>query len=352
MEKYLVKNNISLELALKSIVKSGSKCLIIVNDHKKILGTLSDGDVRRAILNKKGLNTKINSIYNKNPITILKKKFTNQLAQNIFNKHLIDLLPIIDEKNNIIKVILPSDVFTKSQKIEKNKLNSEVVIMAGGLGKRLDPFTQILPKPLMPIHDKPIIKHIIDRFVECGIKKYTITVNYKSKILKAYFEEQKNSYKINYIDEIEPLGTVGCLSKFKVKPNSNFFLTNCDIIINSDYSDILNFHKKNKNLLTIVASSKSYTIPYGDLKLNVDGRLEKFDEKPSTYLLANTGFYILNQKILKLIPKNQKYNINDLINKMISKKLNVGVFPISEDSWIDIGNWDEYKKSLDKFKAN
>ena len=184
MEKYLVKNNISLELALKSIVKSGSKCLIIVNDHKKILGTLSDGDVRRAILNKKGLNTKINSIYNKNPITILKKKFTNQLAQNIFNKHLIDLLPIIDEKNNIIKVILPSDVFTRSQKIEKNKLNSEVVIMAGGLGKRLDPFTQILPKPLMPIHDKPIIKHIIDRFVECGIKKYTITVNYKSKILK------------------------------------------------------------------------------------------------------------------------------------------------------------------------
>ena len=114
----------------------------------------------------------------------------------------------------------------------------------------------------------------------------------------------------------------------------------------------MNFHKKNKNLLTIVASSKSYTIPYGDLKLNADGRLEKFDEKPSTYLLANTGFYILNQKILKLIPKNQKYNINDLINKMISKKLNVGVFPISEDSWIDIGNWDEYKKSLDKFKAN
>ena len=101
MEKYLVKNNISLELALKSIVKSGSKCLIIVNDHKKILGTLSDGDVRRAILNKKGLNTKINSIYNKNPITILKKNFTNQLAQTIFNKHLIDLLPIIDEKNNI-----------------------------------------------------------------------------------------------------------------------------------------------------------------------------------------------------------------------------------------------------------
>tara|TARA_B110000858_G_scaffold51774_1_gene59961 strand:+ start:292 stop:1356 length:1065 start_codon:yes stop_codon:yes gene_type:complete len=352
MEKYFIKIDVTLAEALKALVKVGSKCLIVVDNQKKLLGSLSDGDVRRAILNKKKLNFKISSIYNKKPIIILEKNFNNKLAENIFLKNLIDLIPVVDVNKNIIKVIIPLDVFGKTNSIKKKQLKSEVIIMAGGLGKRLEPFTQILPKPLMPINNKPIIKHIIDKFREHGLNKYTISVNYKSKILKAFFEEQNNDYKIKYIDEIKPLGTVGCLSKLKAKKNSDIFLTNCDIIIDCDYYDLMNFHKKNKNLLTIVASTKTYSIPYGDCKLNSSGKLEKFEEKPEINLLANTGFYILNEKILKLIPKNQKYDVNELIEKMISKKLNIGVFPVSEDSWIDIGNWDEYKKALNKFKTN
>ena len=352
MEKYFIQTNITLSEALKALVDVGSKCLIVVDNHKKLLGSLSDGDVRRSILKRKKLNFKILSIYNKTPITILEKNFSNKLAEKLFLKHLIDIIPVIDNNRNIVKVILPTDIFKKKSKLQKNQLKSEVIIMAGGLGKRLEPFTQILPKPLMPINDKPIIKHIIDRFREHGVRNYTISVNYKSKILKAYFEEQKNDYNIKYIDEIKPLGTVGCLSKLKTKKNSDIFLTNCDIIVDCDYYDVLNFHKKNKNLLTIVASSKSYSIPYGDCKLNQNGTLEKFEEKPTINLLANTGFYILNEKLLKLIPKNKKYDINELIETMLLKKLNVGVFPISENAWIDIGNWDEYKKALNRFKIS
>ncbi len=352
MENFFISKNITLNDAMIALVNAGTKCLIVVDDKKKLLGSLSDGDVRRAILKRRKLNSKILSVYNRKPKKLHLKNYSIKKAKEYFLKYLVDVIPIVDSKNVVKDVLSLNDVFKNQKKSFKKPFNTEVVIMAGGLGKRLDPFTQILPKPLMPVNNKPIINHIIEKFQEFNISKFTISINYKSKILKAYFKENKIIKNLNFIEEQRPLGTVGCLSKFKLHKVDNFFLTNCDIIINHDYSDIFNFHKKNKNLLTVVASSRSYHIPYGDCKLDSSGRLEKFVEKPKINLLANTGFYLINKRVLSLIPKNKKYDINELIGDMIKKNINVGVYPISENSWIDIGNWDEYRKAVNKLENN
>ena len=225
--------------------------------------------------------------------------------------------------------------------------------MAGGKGSRMEPFTSILPKPLIPINGIPIIELIMDKFINFGIKNFIISINETNKILRAFFKENKlrQKFKIKFIEEKKPLGTIGSLGLLKNQLNENFFVTNCDIIASCDYHDIYEFHKKNKNSITIVASLKNYMIPYGDCKVTKRGTLKKINEKPQINLLANTGMYVMNKSILKYIPKNQKYDLTNFINTLLSKKIKIGVFPISEDSWIDVGEWNEYKKSISKLEV-
>ena len=223
-----------------------------------------------------------------------------------------------------------------------------VVIMAGGRGTRLEPFTQILPKPLVPINGKPIIIHIIENFTNQGCKDFYLTVNYKAKIMKAYFYESDLNYNIKFIDEIKPLGTAGSLKKLSEKLKSPFFVKNCDIIIKEDYSKIYDFHINGNYDITLVASAKEYVIPYGTCEINKKGSLRKINEKPTFEFLINTGLYILNNNLLDLIPQNKIYHITELITDAQKLNKKVGVFPINEDSWIDIGQWAEYREAINK----
>lgn len=219
--------------------------------------------------------------------------------------------------------------------------------MAGGFGKRLDPFTRVLPKPLIPIGDKTIVECIIDEFRKYQINSFYLSVNYKSKIIKSYFEELKPKYKINYVDEDKPLGTAGSLRFIKNKIKSTFFLTNCDTIIKDDYFKMLKFHKKHKYDITIISSRKSYVIPFGICELKPNASLFKIEEKPSYVFLVNTGMYIVEQKCLKLIPENRVFHFTQLIENVIKNGGNVGVFPIKSKSWLDVGGWEEYKNTCD-----
>ena len=178
--------------------------------------------------------------------------------------------------------------------------------MAGGKGTRLEPFTKILPKPLVPVHEKPIIEHIIKMFTEYGCNDFYLTVNYKSKILKAYFEEINPEYTIKFIEEEKPLGTAGSLKYLSGMLESPFFVTNCDIIVKSNYHSLYKFHKEGNYDLTLVASAKEYIIPYGTCDLNGDGSLSNINEKPQFDFLINTGLYLINPNLLELIKENQK----------------------------------------------
>ena len=253
---------------------------------------------------------------------------------------------ILDEKHKVVDYITWSSI-NGDKKTEILLDNVSVVIMAGGKGTRMEPFTKVLPKSLIPIHDRPIIEHIVERFTNIGCSNFHLTVNYKGKILKAYFEELKPKYNVSFVDEKKPLGTAGSLQYLKGTFDKPFFVTNCDIIIKADYASLYEFHQKGEYDITLVASAKEYIIPYGTCELNYDGHLSHINEKPKYDFLINTGFYVLNPDVLELIPENKYYHITHLIEDAKKQGKRVGVFPIDDDAWIDIGQWAEYKKAIE-----
>jgi len=312
------------------------------------LGTLSDGDLRRAILNGSDMNDSIQNIFQTKPTVLFEGAYNLKEAKKLFTKKRFDIIPIVNKLDELVDILLWSDIIINGEKVQKEILAVPVVIMAGGKGTRMEPFTKILPKPLIPIHDKPIIEHIIERFTDIGCSNIHLTVNYKSKILKAYFEELKPKYDVLFVDEKDPLGTAGSLRYLRGNYKKPFFVTNCDIIIKADYFSLYEFHIKNKFDITLVASAKEYIIPYGTCKLNGDGQLSHINEKPKYNFLINTGLYVLNPDMLELIPKNKFYHITHLIEDAKNQSKKVGVFPIDDDDWIDIGQWTEYKQAVER----
>ena len=275
----------------------------------------------------------------------MQNQYTSDEAKRILRDKKIDLIPIVDEEYKVVDYITWSIINGRKQN-KKTLCNVSVVIMAGGKGTRMEPFTSVLPNPLIPIHEKPIIEHIIERFTDMGCSDFHLTVNYKGKILKAYFEELKPDYSVSFVDESQPLGTAGSLQYLKEKFDKPFFVTNCDIIIKADYVNLYEFHQKGGYDITLVASAKEYIIPYGTCELNVEGELSHINEKPKYDFLINTGLYILSSDILELIPENRFYHITHLIEEAINQGKKVGVFPIDDDAWIDVGEWAEYKKVM------
>jgi len=346
MKNLIISPNLSIKEAMKAINDYGEKCLIVIDENDKMIGTLSDGDLRRAILNGKTVNDTIAGNFNKQPRYFETGKFSTEEAEEIFIKGRLDIIPVVDNSGKVVDVLTYDEVFGKRK--PAIKLDASVAIMAGGKGTRLEPFTRVLPKPLVPIQEKPVIEHIIERFTAVGINDFHITVNYKSRILKAFFEELQPDYSISFIEEQEPLGTAGSLRLLDGQFEEPFLVTNCDIIIDTDYVDLYAFHKKKRYDITLVASMKNYIVPYGTCELNGNGYLDHIKEKPEYNFLVNTGLYILNPGVLKFIPGGTKYHITELIEDVKKQGMKVGVYPISEEAWIDVGQWTEYQKAVDR----
>lgn len=351
MKKLLVKNSITIKKALLTLNSTGRKCLVVIDNNNKIIGTLSDGDIRKAISKQINLNKKIISIMNKKPIFIYQNNYQLKNIKKYFINYLIDLIPLVDDKKVVKKIIFWEDLFDKENKniIYNSYIKTPVIIMAGGKGTRLEPFTNILPKPLIPVNGQTIIERIIDNFSNFGFKNFNFVVNYKSLILKAYLKEMKSNIKINFFEEKKALGTVGGLYYLKNKIKENFILSNCDIIVNCDYNDLMKSHISNNNIITIVTASKEFIVPYGNCILKKNGELDRVVEKPKLDFLINTGIYIVNKKAMSFIKRDKNLNMDQLISLVLEKKMKIGVFPVHENQWIDIGEWSEYKKAIGKF---
>jgi len=343
MKNIIIQPSITIRQAMKNLSESGQKCLVIANEEKFLLGTLSDGDLRKAILKGAAMGDSIKNIYQQKPTVLIEGQYSLPEAKKLFLKHNFDLIPIVNAKGMFEDVLFLESVLKGRDVQEKKKLEVPVIIMAGGRGTRMEPFTKILPKPLVPLHEKPIIEHIIQRFTDFGCHEFHLTVNYKGRILKAYFEELQPDYEIHFVEEQEPLGTAGSLRFLDGKFNQSFFVTNCDIIIKADYHSLYEFHQKGGYDISLVASAKEYIIPYGTCELNGEGNLSYIKEKPHYDFLINTGLYILNPDVLKLIPKNKFYHITQLIEEAKNRGKKVGVFPIDDNDWIDVGQWAEYQ---------
>ena len=224
--------------------------------------------------------------------------------------------------------------------------------MAGGLGTRLYPYTKILPKPLIPIGELPIAEHIINRFYEYGCKRFYLIVNHKKNMIKAYFNEISKGYEVTYIDEDKPLGTGGGLYLLKGKINSTFILSNCDIIVEEDYEKMYQFHKKEDNLITMVCSLKKFTIPYGVVEIGSNGNIESMREKPVMSFFTNTGCYIVEPRVIEELKSECAISFPEIIDSYISHREKIGVYPISERAWMDMGHFDELEEMRKRLKCD
>ena len=347
MKKILISHRSTIYLALQKLQNSSGTCLIVIDKEKKLYGTLSDGDVRRAILKGKKLTNIIKDICRRNCLFTHKNEKNIESLKNLCIKKNIEVIPIVDDKKKVVDYFLSKSFYNLD--LTKADTNLEVVIMAGGEGSRLRPLTNILPKPLIPLQDKTVIEKIIESFTRQGFGKFVLSVNYKSNIIKSFFRELKPKFKYRFIEEKRKLGTAGSLFFLKNKKKKNFFIINCDTIIDIEYLKLLDFHKKNKNDITLVVSAKKFIVPYGSCKIKKNGELQELIEKPEHHHLVNTGLYIVNNQLFKLIKKNKHLDFDDFTRVAKKKKKKIGLFPISDSSWSDVGKWDEYSKFKEKF---
>lgn len=327
-----------------------NKKLLIVADNDLFLGLLSIGDIQRAILNSTSLESSIYSILRKN-IKVGFIKDDREALVKIMIENRTEFMPIINQNKEIIDVIFWEDIIDHKKK--KGLINKKVpvVIMAGGQGARLRPITNIIPKPLVPIGERAFIEIIMDSFKEHGLNTFLLSVNYKADLIKYYFENLGKPFEISYFNESIPLGTAGSLQLMKNYINTTFFVSNCDILIDQDYDEILKYHKDNNNELTAVAAIKTYTIPYGTMEIGLDGFLKELKEKPKNTYYVNAGLYILEPHLLKDIPENKFFHITQLMEKIINRNGKVGVFPVSEGAWMDIGEWNQYSETQKRFNS-
>ena len=332
--------------AMEMLDKTAEKVLLVINDDKKLIGALTDGDIRRHILKNQNLTADIKDIYKRDPVFVFHKDFDSEKIKKVFIENKINLVPVLDKNKRIINYLTWEKVFGNNKNEKKQAITAPAVIMAGGKGSRLEPFTKVLPKPLIPVGNKTVIDHIIDRFRAYGINEFYITINYMAKIMRAYFEEKRPDYTISFAEEDEPRGTAGSLKLIKDKISAPFFVSNCDIIIEADYADLYNFHKKGGYDITLVAATKQFNIPYGVCELNGNGSLKNINEKPEYNFLVNTGLYVLNPDILEFIPDNGIFHITHLMDKVQGNGGRVGVYPVSEGAWVDVGQWAEYRNAL------
>ncbi len=329
--------------AFKRMDETYKKLLLVLNNDI-FIGLISAGDIQRAIIRNIPLDTSVIKLIRPN-IRFAGTDTTIEEIRIQMLEHRMEFMPVVSNEQKLAKVVFWEDLFGVPHTVTKPPLDAYVIIMAGGSGTRMKPITNVIPKPLIPIGEKPIIEHIIDNFIKIGCRKFYLSINYKADLIKYYFDSNPNTnYTINYIQESKPLGTAGSLKLLEGTIKETFFVTNCDILIDQDYRDVWEFHKENQNELTLVSSLKSFSIPYGTLKIGENGSLLELNEKPTFSYFINAGMYIIEPMLLQNIPRDSIFNITDLIEQVKARKGRIGVFPVSEGSLRDIGNWSEYLK--------
>jgi dTDP-glucose pyrophosphorylase len=347
VQTFLVAQTNTIRQAMEQLEQTEEKILFVVDGHSRLVGSLTDGDIRRWILSDGDLKAEVIRVCNCTPHVAEEGFEADKLRAEMITGNL-NCVPVVNSSREIVELLFWKDLFQDDTIYKpKPRLNLPVVIMAGGKGTRLAPFTNVLPKPLIPMGERTVIEIIIDQFLPYGLDRFYLSVNYKSKILKSFFEELDPGYSISYIEEREPRGTAGALRALYSPSQEHVIVTNCDIVIQADLAELVTFHTQNNYDLTLVASLKDYKIPYGVCELEKGGSLARIREKPQYSFLVNTGMYVVRRDRLNLIPENGHCDMTDFIETLKNAGGSIGVFPIAENAWIDTGEWAEYRKALD-----
>lgn len=345
LSMFIGSDTLSIVDAMGLIDTNSSGILFVTDSNGALIGSLSDGDIRRWILNSGEVSASVSCAMNKSP-KYLKADEKNKALQ-VMSEKAITALPVLDDDKRVVDIVFKSD--SMECEIPKRKLSGvPVVIMAGGKGTRLYPYTKILPKPLVPIGDTPIVERIINYFSDFGMKSFYMTVNYKKAMIRSYFDEVEKDYTIKYVEENKPLGTGGSIKLIEDRFDRPIFISNCDSLILADYYDIYQHHLNAGNDITVVSALKNIQVPYGVMHTGENGALKSMEEKPKLSYFINTGMYVINPETIDLIPDDTMFHMTHLVEAVMKKGGKVGTYPVSEDSFLDMGELDEMKRMEEK----
>ncbi len=344
---FLVPETHTIRQAMEQLEKTEEKIVFVVDAESRLVGSLTDGDIRRWILSDGDLTAEVRRVCNCSPFVAQEGFEIEGLRARMVDGNL-SCVPVINGAREVTRLVFWKELFHGEAQLRmKPQLSLPIVIMAGGQGTRLAPFTNVLPKPLIPVGDRTVIETIIDQFRAFGGDQFILSINYKSKILKSFFEELAPSYSVKFLEEKEPRGTAGSLRALYSQTQDDLLVSNCDVVIQADIPELVAFHKENKYDLTLVASLKEYRIPYGICELEKGGSLSCINEKPHYSFLVNTGMYVVRRDRLALLPEDRACDMTDFIEAIKNAGGRIGVFPIGENAWIDTGEWAEYRKAVD-----
>ena len=344
MSKYqdiLLKRTSSIKEALEVIDKGAMRIAIVLDDEEKVVGTLTDGDIRRGLLNGLSLDSSIESLYFKEPTLANINDSKELIVQKAIRKQIYQI-PIVDNEGRLVKIEELSNL------LKTNAKSNRVILMAGGLGTRLRPLTQDIPKPLLKVGNKPILETIIENFAKYGFVNITISVNYKADMIKEYFGDGAAlGVNIDYVEETKRLGTAGALSLIKERPQEPFFVMNADLLTNVNFEHLLDFHMMEHSVATMCVREYDYQVPYGVIE--TDGsKIVSIEEKPIHKFFVNAGIYTLSPQVFEYIPKNEFYDMPTLFEDIIKDELKSISFPIHE-YWLDIGRMSDFEQAQNEY---
>ena len=351
LQKYIGTEELTVIEAMQKIDANTAGLLYIVDEKRKLSGCLTDGDIRRWIIRTGDLRGRALQMMNRNPRYLLTTELHKE-KKGLEEKGIYSM-PIINADREIVDIVFREErvaacgITTDSAALE----GVPVIIMAGGKGTRLYPYTKILPKPLIPIGEIPILERIFNRFYKFGAKEFFLTVNYKKEIIKSYFFELRPPYKIHYVDEEIPLGTAGSIRLIDRNFESPVIITNCDTLVEADFGKILEYHAASGNSITVISALKNIVVPYGVLHAQKNGIVASMEEKPQLSYMINTGMYIVDPIYLKLIPEGKVFHMTELIACLLEQEKRVGMYPISENSFLDMGEFEEMKKMEERINS-
>ena len=340
-KKVAVHESVTIREAIQVIDKSSLQIALVIDGNDRLIGTITDGDIRRGLIRGVDLDSPVQSIYNPSPITASEyddiDTIHRLMKQNYF-KH----LPILDKDGKVVRLELLKNLLSEP------KRKNAVVLMAGGLGERLRPMTYTCPKPLFRIGGKPILEIILETFIKYDFKRFYISVNYMAEMIESYFGDGGRwNVRIDYLRENRKLGTAGSLSLLPEKPDDTLIVMNGDLLTKVNFDNLLDFHHTNKARATMCVREYIFKVPYGVVSME-EHRLLGLDEKPAQRFFVNAGIYLMEPDLLSFIPKDTVYNMTDLFQKICEKKLDVVTFPIRE-YWIDIGQQKDLEQAHGDF---
>ncbi|REE01638.1 nucleotidyltransferase family protein [Marinoscillum furvescens] len=339
---HLIKSGTSIKEALKQLNDLASDAILfVVDENDKLKGSLTDGDVRRGLLEDISIDHKVDDIIQENPHFVVKGNFSINDIIELRDKK-ITIIPILNKNHVPVNVINLRHI--------RSYLPVDVVIMAGGKGSRLKPLTDTTPKPLLKVGDKPIIQHNVDRMALYGVDDFWITVNYLGDQLIDFFEKRDDdNINIGFVKEPEALGTIGSLSLVKEFHHDYLILTNSDILTNLDYEHFFMEFISSGADLSMVTIPYRVNIPYAVIETSNDGSIQNFKEKPTYTYFSNGGIYLMKRSVVDLIPKGKFYNATDLVEDMIIRGMKVTSYPL-RGYWLDVGKHEDFQKAQEDIK--